>query len=68
MLSDFLKPHPGIGTVNRAAKEPQLFRHVLAVVADVVFADPGVQGKKALHAAGFGENGRRVHSAMQGWA
>ena len=55
-LSDFLKPHPWIGTMNRAAQESQLFGHVLAVVADVVFADPGVQGKKTPHAAGLGEN------------
>jgi len=42
--------------VNHTAKKSQLFRHALAVVADVVLADPGVQSKEALHAAGLGED------------
>ena len=42
--------------MNHAAKKSQLFRHTLAVVADVVLADPRVEGKEALHAAGLGED------------
>ena len=55
-LPDFLEPSPGIGAVNHAPQKAQALGYVVAVSPNVVLGDLGVQGKKTVHAPGFGED------------
>jgi hypothetical protein len=59
-LPDFPEPCSRIRTVNHAAEKTQPFGGIVAVSPDVVLRDLGVQGKKGIHAAGFGEDVSRM--------
>ncbi len=51
-------PHPlsRVGPMDNPAKKSQVFRYIVPVSPDAIFADFRVQLQKALHVAGFGED------------
>src|SRR6516164_3518909 len=55
-LSQFLKPGLRIRAVYHASQIAQPLRRVVAVSPNVVLRDFGVQGKKAIHGPGLGED------------
>ena len=42
--------------MNHTAEKSQFFRCAIAIIPDIVLADPGVERKKAFHAAWLGKN------------
>ena len=59
-LSNFFEPRSWVGAVDYAAQKTEALGGIVAVSANVVFRDLGVQSKKAIHVAGLGKDIRRV--------
>ena len=59
-LPDFLQPCSWICAMNHPPQKAQPFGGIIAVPADVVLRDLGVQGEKDIHVPGLGEDVSRV--------
>jgi hypothetical protein len=55
VFTNLPEPRVRIAPMNQAFQKAQQLAHVVAVAADVVLGDLGIEVKKAIHAAGFGE-------------
>src|SRR5437764_736801 len=52
---DLLRPSPWVDAVNDSSEETELRRNVLAVSANVFFADASIEVEKGFHAERFAE-------------
>jgi hypothetical protein len=55
-FSHFLEPRSGIAAMNDPLQKAQPLGNIVPIPPNVILRDLGVQGKKAVHAPGFGEH------------